>query len=291
MARQGMKRKASDEAIPLPTKASKLRKAMASIAHAATESEASSSAEELFMRGRIKLATTTAPTTYGEKYEKGKRRKRDMIDIESEEEMTETQQLLAIAKLRSKGKKEAVREAEEYLNGFEKRVREGRQIVEKRIAELCEQAAKKDVEFLTSFKTAYKSMSLLTSQPKGNEGRNGFSALFERNKNLTTKAWSLINNFQHISQHVKNLDTKKFVQNNWKQEDKSLAKLLKTGKKVGMEKAQVVVTASKQTRRDAGETLAEKVLYDEETSIKEGWGKVARKQEKAMRKLARSLEK
>lgn len=64
---------------------------MASIAHAATESNASSGAEELFMRGRIKLATTTTPTTYGEKYEKGKKRKRDIIDNESEEEVTETQ--------------------------------------------------------------------------------------------------------------------------------------------------------------------------------------------------------
>ena len=64
---------------------------MASIAHAATESDASSGAEELFMRGRIKLATTTAPTTYGEKYEKGKKTKRDMVDNESEVEMTETQ--------------------------------------------------------------------------------------------------------------------------------------------------------------------------------------------------------
>jgi hypothetical protein len=128
-------------------------------------------------------------------------------------------------------------------------------------------------------------------QPKENEGHTGFAALFQRDKKVTSAGWSLIENFQRISQHIKNLDTKSITKNNWKQEDKDLIELLQAGKKVGMEKARAVVTAQKQTRLNGLEKIAEKVLYDEETEIKGSWGEVAKKQEKALKKLARSVEK
>jgi hypothetical protein len=151
---------------------------------------------------------------------------------------------------------------------------------------------KKEAEFLKMFKAAYAFASPFALQPKGTDGSGSFAALYERSKTLKTTAQALIENYEHASERVASLDMKGLMDNNWEEEDRALVKLLAAGKRVAVHKYHTILNATKpqEQRLSAEEARAEKLLYDDEAAAPSEWGRVARKQEKAVRRLARAVE-
>lgn len=152
-----------------------------------------------------------------------------------------------------------------------------------------ESSEKKDTEFLNSIKTAYE-----LSNPFALHGTDkdlgSIAALFQRNKEILDSARSLVQKFEDVAQRIKSQDTTSLTANNWKEEDEALASLLEAGRKVGVDKCQSLMTASTERRLSAEEARAAKILYNRGQPGASGWGKVARKQEKAVRKLAKASE-
>ena len=142
------------------------------------------------------------------------------------------------------------------------------------------------------FKAAYALASPFALQANG-DVYGSFATLYERSKALTASAQALIESYEHACERVAGLDMKGLMENNWDEEDRALAKLLAAGKRVAAHKYQSILSATKpqeQQRLSADEARAEKLLYDDEAAAPSEWGKVARKQEKAARRLARAVE-
>jgi hypothetical protein len=142
---------------------------------------------------------------------------------------------------------------------------------------------------LKAFKAAYSLATPFASEST-EDGSRGFAALYETNKKFTTNAHSLVEKFKQVSKRIQNLDVKKMSEYKWKDEDKSIAKLLAAGRKVGMDKYHSILHASKPQRLRTEEARAAKILYDDEDAEPSVWGKIARKQERAAKRLARAVE-
>lgn len=146
----------------------------------------------------------------------------------------------------------------------------------------------RDANFLTSFREAYTLASPVESH----------TTLRQSSKTLIASARALIESFENAAARVAALDTSDLTSRSdaWIEEDKALAKILAAGKRVAAHKHQMVLDAEGKkgvkTRFNAEEVRAERVFYDGEEGRKGGsvWGEVARRGEKALRRLARAVE-
>jgi len=107
----------------------------------------------------------------------------------------------------------------------------------------------------------------------------------------------LISKFEDITKMVTALDTEGLVNNDWGVKDREICGLLEAGRDVGVRKYQRILNPDKAT--EGGEVAIDKVaeevekrLYgkESEVQVKGAWGKVARKQEKAAKKLIKAFE-
>jgi hypothetical protein len=152
---------------------------------------------------------------------------------------------------------------------------------------------KRDEEFRRAFKEVYNAASPFGERLEETEQRRakyrGFAAMYPRSKKLTVDARALVAKFDQVAQRIEDLDTAGLTANDWKEEDRATAKVLAAGKKVGMDKYQSILTASKQ-HMDNEDTRVAGHLYLNDPPATGIWGKVAKKQEKAARKLVRATE-
>lgn len=149
--------------------------------------------------------------------------------------------------------------------------------------------AKYNAQFLASFKAAYTLAAPFAS----------LATLRQRRKTLTASGRGLLEAFEHAAGRVSSLDTSllESKSNAWIEEDKALAKILAAGKRIAAHKHQRILNAEgkkgTKTRLNADEVRAERLLYDADGQGQKGssvWGEIARTSEKAVRKLARAVE-
>lgn len=232
------------------------------------------------------------------------------LDTVIGQELMRNRQLLALVKFGSKEKREAAKEAGAYMERFRGRVEEGERKL-KGMLELGKDEAyvlsrctlktgdgadvireKRDKEFRRAFKESYRAASPFGERLEETEQRAkhcGFAAMYPRSKKLTADARALVAKFDQVAQRIEHIDTAALTANDWKEEDKATAKVLAAGKRVGMDKYQSILTASKQ-HMDNEDTRVAGHLYLADPPAAGIWGKVAKKQEKAARKLVRATE-
>lgn len=134
-------------------------------------------------------------------------------------------------------------------------------------------SAERDAAFLKSFKSVYALAS-----PFQGPGGAGFAALYARGRRVTADARALIKMFEDVKARVERVDGGKMLGNAWTAEDESARELLERGRRVGIER----YAAGLGGERGEGK----RVFGEGEVGV---WGKVARKQEKAARRLVKTL--
>jgi hypothetical protein len=114
--------------------------------------------------------------------------------------------------------------------------------------------------------------------------------MYSKSKELTAEALGLVARFDQVAQRVAELKPTGLMENEWAAEDGTAADLLAIGKRVGMNRYQSSLMASKEPPMDPDATQAAGFLYQGKgAQLPSIWGKIARKQEKATRKLVDGL--
>ena len=155
-----------------------------------------------------------------------------------------------------------------------------------------------ETQFLESFKIAYNASRAHTSTPDQANGQGatstpapGFAAMYKKTKEITTAAFALVAKFEEVAQRIEKLDTAALIENEWGEQDDIMARWLKEGKHIGVEKYRCILTGSKEEAPKGGDASHGYSFFDkEEEKAKGTWGKVAKKQVKALKKLAKTLE-
>lgn len=152
---------------------------------------------------------------------------------------------------------------------------------------ILDNSAKKDSQFLASFREAYNAAT--PCQPKKSSGKEaaenrGFGDLHDKSEILVSEALGLVAKFEEVNRFIDNLDTSSLMDNEWGAEDQRTAGLLLMGKALGITRCQnILMVSDKETSNTEDCTEGEKFYTGE--NAESIWGKVARKQEKAVKRL------
>ena len=153
-----------------------------------------------------------------------------------------------------------------------------------------------DADFIELFTDAYASSApvgfqgLDIAQRKDSPSAHGFASLYRRSQKLTTHAHQVVERFEMASLKTSSIDTSALLANEWEREDERVAELLAIGKAVGLDKYQSSLAAGKPTEPDGDAARFAELLYGgTEKNPSAGWGRVAKKHEKAARKLVKTF--
>ncbi|TAQ89133.1 tRNA pseudouridine synthase [Chlorociboria aeruginascens] len=206
----------------------------------------------------------------------------------------ESQQFLALVAAESKKKRRAVKEAAEYLERFAQLVETDDRDLKKHLHDLETSAKEQDNGFLEAFEiplvSIYSSRWLDSGKDGDNEGSTPhFSSAYKRSQNLTACALRLIEKFDRVIEQI-STDASNSTEYPWAEEDNKMAKLLTAGKAAGLSNIESLLTGSREPVLDAEATRDSSTFYqnrDEYAAV--GWGRIARKQEKALKKVIRGI--
>lgn len=134
--------------------------------------------------------------------------------------------------------------------------------------------------------TPFESGSQLTDP----SGPRSFASLYRKNRKLSKDAQALVSKFGQVTQRILELDTSGLVENGWDEEDEATSNLIAMGKKIGIGKCQSILMASREPPMEPEITeIAETVYQIPHDHVLGNWGKMARKQEKAARRMVKTL--
>lgn len=115
--------------------------------------------------------------------------------------------------------------------------------------------------------------------------------MYSKSKEITATAFALVAKFEEVAKRVEEIDTTALVENEWGDQDQALRKMLLTGLSIGVDRYTRMLHDSKEEAVLEGEEKeTSKVLFGEKMAEGPRWGSVARKQERALRKLGKTLE-
>jgi hypothetical protein len=115
--------------------------------------------------------------------------------------------------------------------------------------------------------------------------------MYKRSKLLTEDALGLVATFERVSQQVADLDTTILMDNKWGEEDEKTTNLLVAGRDLGIDKYHSALMTSKEVTMNPEDMKDGETLYDHsENRVSSLWSKVARKEEKAVRKLVKAIK-
>jgi hypothetical protein len=99
-----------------------------------------------------------------------------------------------------------------------------------------------------------------------------------------------VERFEMANANTLSMETSGLMDNEWEGEDEAVAKVLTIGKAVGLDKYQRILTACKPMEMDDNATQVNQLLYggpEDDASV--GWARIAKKQEKAARRLVKTF--
>lgn len=216
-------------------------------------------------------------------------------------------EFLSLVEFETKKKKAAVKEAGYYLERLTKNIDRDEQGLKNELERLASTAyvfsmslqaeadyhrTKKDLHFLGVFKKAYKEATPFPppadAETKSTSELRGFAVMYERSKQLTEVASELVARFERVGHQVSGHDTTALMDNEWGEEDKHFAHLVLVGKDLGITRCQSILNAPKEAVMIPEDIKRGDVLYSED-QLSFQWGTVARKEEKAARKLVKAV--
>ena len=157
---------------------------------------------------------------------------------------------------------------------------------------------KRDAQFLEYFKIAYGASRPHATVPDDASSQDatsgpapGFAAMYKKTKEITTTAFGLVAKFEEVAQRIEKLDTAALIKNEWGNQDAFMASFLEDGRQIGVEKYRRILKGIEEAALQDGD-VGHRGLYSAkgEDEAEGVWGKVAKKQGKALKKLAKTLE-
>lgn len=155
----------------------------------------------------------------------------------------------------------------------------------------------RDTEFLETFKAAYGASRshISVAQPSQVNGASSassqdFAAMYKKSKEITTAAFALVAKFEEVVQRIERLDTTALIENEWGEQDEVFAGLLLEGKRIGVERYRRMLAASKEQALGEDDKVTADLFFNERDNVEGVWGKVVKKQEKALKKLVNTIE-
>ncbi len=157
-------------------------------------------------------------------------------------------------------------------------------------------SAKLDKNFLEAFTNAYAA-SRPTAQPSNKASRGkasaseiSFSRLYERSKHITVKATDLVEAFEKANEKTTKIEMAGLINNAWEEENDTAEKVVAIGRIAGLQKYEALAAGVGEPEIDGDMVLYAQAVYKpEEKMVGVGWGRTARTQEKAMKKLEKSF--
>ncbi|CZT08753.1 uncharacterized protein RCO7_03448 [Rhynchosporium graminicola] len=292
MAKTVLKRKSESA---LPTGKSKHRKTSARKEDGSDSGEEGSSDQLFVVREPVTSKDTKKRSVKSRKSEPVKPSSR-VDEYEEDEGRTESRQFLALVEFESKKKKRAAKAAAELIERFENRINDAEESLKKRLHDLSTEASKKDSDFNEAFEDAYAASRPLPPTANGGSKAKGlskdisFATLFDRSLEIIDGAKLIIEKFEMAREKTNKIEIARLMDNNWSEENDDIAKILATGHMVGLEKYEAMLMGSGEPDIEEEDLELTGLFYpDTEVNTYIPWGGMARKGEKAMRKLLKAI--
>ncbi|TGO20127.1 hypothetical protein BTUL_0001g01380 [Botrytis tulipae] len=192
---------------------------------------------------------------------------------------------LELDNLERKKKKSAERAKAQFMEKFIGAVERDVKDFKEAAAELEREVSVENNDFLEDFHAAYS-----LSAPFKTVSFD-FSLNHRRGRIMITRALELSSQFDNLAKKDIAKELAGLFGNEWSKEDEEIAKMLELGKMVGLSKFECIVNASKPEILETDALEVSKKFFpvvEEESST--GWGKEAKKHERAHKKLLKAFE-
>ncbi|KAE8452831.1 hypothetical protein EG329_013103 [Mollisiaceae sp. DMI_Dod_QoI] len=291
MAKTTSKRKSESA---LPTGKSKQRRTSASrIDEENSSQDAGGSSDQLFVQEKPAAPKYVKKTVVKSRKSEPARLTKEDDEYEDDEGRMETQQFLALVEHESKKKKRAAKAASEYMDRFKEGIQSSDDALKMRLVNLIAASTKQSTTFLSAFRNAYASSRPLpppsteTSLPD----EICFVTLFDHSQSLINNAFEIISRFETANEKTENLEIAELLDNEWELENGTAARVLAVGHNVGLEKYQALLQGAGEPVMDEDTEIFAELIYGADvrdtSAFEYGWGKVAKKGEKAARKFVK----
>ncbi|PMD23751.1 hypothetical protein NA56DRAFT_657007 [Hyaloscypha hepaticicola] len=218
-------------------------------------------------------------------------------EYEEDEGRMQSSQFLALVEFQTKKKRKAVSAAKEYMEKFTNSVNNAEQALKKNCDTLNAASAKLDNNFLEAFTRAY-AVSRPTAPPsdenyKGkSSSSDSFAIRYERSKEIITVARNVIEKFEKANEKTVKINVAGFMANDWQEENSTAEKVIAAGRITGLQKYEALAEGAGEPEIEEDMVLFAEAIYKPEQEIHgPGWGRMARKQEKAFKKLDKAFGK
>ncbi|KAH6722174.1 hypothetical protein BKA61DRAFT_650752 [Leptodontidium sp. MPI-SDFR-AT-0119] len=293
MARTSSKRKSESA---LPAGKSKHRKTSAQ-KEDASDSAGDESSDHIFVdQGPVAQKQIKKNSLKSRRSEPVKRTVRS-DEYEEDEGRSQGQQFLAGVAFVSKLKKQTAKADKEFMIKFEGKIDGAEESMRMHLRDASIEASKWDSEFTETFKHAYAASRPLPptangkSQAKGLSKDISFAMLFDRSQRTIEDAKLIIEKYETAREKTSMVETARFRDNKWDEENERTAEILAAGHKIGLEKYNAMLMGSSGPDIEDDDSIAADLIYPEAEggNTSTPWGGIAKKGEKTMRKLVKAI--
>lgn len=156
---------------------------------------------------------------------------------------------------------------------------------------------KRESDFLDDLTDSFIA-SRPSAPPSANAGAGDnsdfvFASLYKRSKTLLTDAQGIIESFEKANKITLDIEAVGITDNNWGEEDENASNLLNVGRSVGLQKYESLLTNSPADPIGDDSVPFVEAIYSPQNEASSwssiGWGRIARKQEKATLRIVKSF--
>ncbi|KAB8290292.1 hypothetical protein EYC80_011156 [Monilinia laxa] len=206
----------------------------------------------------------------------------------------ESKEFLELDKLERKKRENAERAKELFMKKFAGIVEKDAEEIRKSVEKEDEEFSVQNEAFLSAIIASHGlSAPFRVCKPGATDPKDlhDFALMYNRGQNLVEKAMETISRFMKLAEKDVSKELAGLSRNEWTKEDEEIAKVFELGKTVGLNKFECVMNASKPDAMYTNEfEVSERLFPAVEVGDEIGWGKEAKKQERAYRKLFKTFE-
>ncbi|KAF4635725.1 hypothetical protein G7Y89_g2376 [Cudoniella acicularis] len=219
-------------------------------------------------------------------------------EYDEDEGRTESQNFLALVQFEAQKKKAASRATIAYLDKFTLGVKDAESELMKNLKESTLAAFKHEADFNDMFREAFvasrPTAQTVEEEPQQSMQSSGtsllFSILHRKGLDLVGEAQGVVAKFDQMNQMALDVENLRITDNDWGQEDETAANLLNIGRSVGLQKYESLLANSHTAPIDPEIATSTDAIYGADAGLPfVGWGRLARKQEKAELKVVKTF--
>ncbi|ESZ93951.1 hypothetical protein SBOR_5654 [Sclerotinia borealis F-4128] len=218
----------------------------------------------------------------------------DEDENEKDPEREESNEFLELDNLEKKKKKSAEKAKALFMERFVGVVGRDAEGVKKLADKLEKEASIQNKEFLDGFETAYAwsgPFRVKKKNAKHDDDVHDFALMHQKGQDIIARASRVASQYNELVEKNVANELDGLLRNEWAKEDEQIVRMLELGKMVGFNKFESILNATKWDALDIDAVEVSKKFFpvvDEGKAI--GWGKEAKKHERANRKLLKAFE-